>query len=81
MVSSILKSIRFALVLEATQQLYMRRKINNFIHNEDFFNRSPHCAYGSSLIWFSEGDNELVCGHLLMLIVPGNIFLKTCYNT
>ena len=56
------------------------RKINNIIHNEDIFNPSPNCTYGSSFEWFSAGDNKLVCSQSLMLIMPGNIFLKTCYN-
>ena len=59
----------------------MRRKISNIIHYEDIFNPSSLCIYESSFKWFSEGDNELACGQPLMLISPGNIFLKTCYNT
>ena len=58
-----------------------RRKINNFIHNRDIFNPSAHCIYGSSFKQCSESNNELVCGQPLMLVMPGNIFLKTCYNT
>ena len=30
---------------------------------------------------FSTSNNELVCGQPLMLITPGNIFLKIWYNT
>ena len=29
---------------------------------------------------FLKGDNELVYDPSFMLISPGNIFLKTCYN-
>ena len=58
----------------------MRRKINNILHYEDIFNPSHHCINGSSFKWFSKGDNELVGGQPLMLIMPGNIFFKSCYN-
>ena len=69
----------FALLLEALTT--MRREINNIIHYEDIFNPSPHCICGSFFKWLSEGDNDMVCGKPLMLISPGNIFIKTCYNT
>ena len=76
MISLILKSIRFAILLEADRKQRGEKLTILFIHCKKILNWFCHCIGGSLFKCFSEEDNELVCSQPFMLISPGSIFLR-----